>query len=260
MSSRLKTPTEEQINSYREQGYLILPELFSAAELNELDRRFEALTLSPSPRPDAMKVMNDVMVVKGAVEPQTPMHAINKLMNFEEDPDLYRYALHPGLLAGVRSLIGETIYSISTNVFNKPPGVDGRHPFHQDLRYFRIRPADLIVGTWTAVFPATRESGCLAVIPGSHRGPLYEHKDPDWEFVNKGFFGIDGVDFSGRVHVELQPGDTLLFHPLLIHGSGHNRSTHFRRAISAHYASVQCESEIRDWTQGKQARLIPSSE
>ena len=48
-----------------------------------------------------------------------------------------------------------------------------------------------------------------------------------------------------RVHVELEPGDTLFFHPVLLHGSGRNRSDGFRRAISGHYVSTQC---VRTWT------------
>jgi len=38
----------------------------------------------------------------------------------------------------------------------------------------------------------------------------------------------------------MEPGDTVFFHPLLLHGSGRNRTEGFRRAISAHYASAAC--------------------
>ena len=49
-----------------------------------------------------------------------------------------------------------------------------------------------------------------------------------------------GAD-SERVHFELDPGDTILFHPHLIHGSGRNRTQGFRRAILTHYANANCE-------------------
>ena len=39
----------------------------------------------------------------------------------------------------------------------------------------------------------------------------------------------------------MQAGDTVFFHPLLIHGSGANRTDGFRKAISCHYASSECE-------------------
>lgn len=251
--------SEDQIQHYWREGYVLVDELIPAERLAAYDARFEAFARGEITPAAAMKIMRDIMVVKGAVEPATPLHAVNKMINFEDDPGLYRYAREPALLGAIRALIGPEVLSISTNVFNKPPGVDGRHPFHQDLRYFRIRPADKIVGTWTALADCTRASGCLAVLPGTHRGPLLEHADPDWEYVNAGFYAAEGVDAAGRVHVEMRRGQTLLFHPLLIHGSGHNRTQGFRRAISAHYASRECESPIgRPWREGKQVRAIVS--
>jgi phytanoyl-CoA hydroxylase len=120
--------------------------------------------------------------------------------------------------------------------------VDGRHPLHQDLVYFPFRPADAVLGTWTALQPVNRENGCLVVVPGTHRGPLLEHQNVDWEYVNAGYFGAKGAGAQlERVHVECEPGDTILFHALLLHGSGQNRTQGFRRAISCHYASTQCE-------------------
>lgn len=247
----------DQVEHYWREGYVLADGLIPDAHLAAYDARFEAFArgdIEPAP---AMKIMRDIMVVKGAVEPVSPLHAVNKMINFEDDPELYGYALEPGLLAAVRALVGPEVLSISTNVFNKPPGVDGRHPFHQDLRYFRIRPADKIIGTWTALADCSRASGCLAVLPGSHKGVLRDHADPDWEYVNAGFYAAEGVDASARVHVEMRRGQTLLFHPLLIHGSGHNRTEGFRRAISAHYASSACESPVgRSWREGKQVRAI----
>ena len=238
---------------YQSEGYVLVPGLIDETSLARYEDRFVAFATGEIPPCGDMKIMRDIMVVKEAVQPETRLHGINKMINFEDDAELYGYTCEPALLACVRDLIGDDVYSISTNVFNKPPGVDGRHPLHQDLRYFRIRPADGIVGTWTALSRADRESGCLAVLPGSHQGPLLDHEDPDWEYVNAGFFGVE-VDAADRVHVEMQRGDTLFFHPLLIHGSGQNRSRNFRRAISSHYASGQCTSPVREWRVGKSVR------
>lgn len=247
---------DDQLEHYRRYGYVLVGGLIPKERLAGYEQRFLELVQSDDPAPDDLKVMRDIMVAKGAVEPATPVHAINKLMNFEADPLLYNYTLEPGLLSAVRSLIGDDLFSLSTNVFNKPPGVDGRHPMHQDLRYFRIRPAHSIVAAWTALNPATRDNGCLAVIPGSHHDALHQHGNPDWDYVNAGFFAIEDIDLSARIHVEMNVGDTLLFHPLLVHGSGRNRSNAFRRSISTHYAAADCTSPNRDWRVGTQARRI----
>ena len=243
----LPSLSQDQIDDYFRDGYLLMPGLISQASIRLYNARFQALVQGEVALSEAMKIMQDVMVVKGAVQPTSALHAVNKLLCLENDAELSEYASAPEVVGVLRSLLGESIFSLSSNVFNKPPGVDGRHPLHQDLRYFKLRPADKIVGVWTAMLPATRKSGCLAVIPGSHTNGLLPHANPSWEFVNHGFYGITDVDIDARVHIEMEVGDTLFFHPLLVHGSGRNRSSDFRRAISAHFAAGDCTSEHENW-------------
>lgn len=232
----------EDRRSYRERGYLVVRGLFSPGELEAWNKRFlEVVEGRVEPAP-GMLVMRDVMVAKGAVTAGSPPEAIAKIQDFQGDPVLYEgYAKHTALLDRVEELVGPDIKSIHTMLINKPPGVDGRHPLHQDLLYFPFRPADAIVGTWTALQPCTRENGCLVVVPGSHTGGLLPHGNPDWEYVNFLYLGAKGAgEHTERVHLEMEPGDTVFFHPLLLHGSGRNRSRGFRRAVSAHYASAAC--------------------
>ena len=252
--------TDEQLRGFRRDGYVLVPRLIDAERQQRYEQRFLDLVEGRAAVPDEMVLMRDVMVAKGAAQPATPVHAINKLLNFVTDPVLWQYACEPSMAAVAAQLVGEaapdSLRVIVSNVFNKPPGVDGRHPLHQDLRYFRLRPADGIVAAWTALSPCSRAAGCLAVLPGSHQGPLRNHGDPDWEYVNRGFYGIEDVDRSERVHVEMQPGDTLFFHPLLVHGSGRNRTAHCRRAISVHYAAMRCRAPEQDWQAGPHVRAV----
>ncbi len=256
--------TAHQVERYWQQGFLLVSGLVPESRLRRCERRFLDIASGVVEKPPGMKLMRELMAVRGAVCPESPELAVNKAFNLEDDPALYAYSLEPALLAAVYSLIGESVYSVATNLFNKPPGVDGRHPLHQDLRYFRMRPASGMVATWTALTRMTRTNGCLSVLPGSHRGALLPHGSPDWEYVNHGFFGIPldapglAVRFSERRHVEMRPGDTLFFHPLLIHGSGRNRSAAPRRAISTHYAAATCRSPAPDWRKSERARSLPS--
>jgi phytanoyl-CoA hydroxylase len=227
---------------YDEHGYLVVRGIFEPDELALFRERFRHVIEGEAAPADGMLVMRDVMVAKGVVAAGSRDREIAKIQDFHNDPVLFEgYAKHARLLDWVSAFIGPDIKSIHTMLINKPPGVDGRHPLHQDLLYFPFRPADAIVATWTALDPCTRENGCLAVVPGSHHGELLAHENVDWEYVNFGYFGAAGVGAaSERLHLELQPGETLFFHPLLLHGSGRNRSQGFRRGISAHYASSAC--------------------
>ena len=234
--------SDEERRRYEDDGFLVVRGLFGADDLDAWNERFLAIVDGEVEPAEDMLVMRDVMVVKGAVDPEEPRAAIAKIQDFHNDAVLFEgYAKHARLLEWVEAFVGPDIKSIHNMLINKPPGVDGRHPLHQDLLYFPFRPADRIVATWTALERCNRENGCLVAVPGSHKGELLEHGNPDWEYLNLAYFGARGVGaHADRVHLEMEPGDTVFFHPLLLHGSGVNRSDGFRRAISCHYASARC--------------------
>lgn len=48
--------------------------------------------------------------------------------------------------------------------------------------------------------------------------------------INKMYHGVRNYDPNhSRVHLEMEKGDTVFFHPLLIHGSGMNHTEGFRK-------------------------------
>lgn len=250
--------TPDELDHYHEHGYVVRRGLFGPEELAPWLARLGALIRGEVPRPDGMVLMRDVMVVKGAVAPTSEEAAVAKIQDFDLDPVLRTYTDHSRILDEIEPITGEHIVSIHNMLINKPPAVDGRHPLHQDLLYFPFRPADRIVASWTALERVDRENGCLAVVPGSHRGELLPHENPDWEYVNMAYFGAAGVGaHPERVHLEMEPGDTAFFHPLLLHGSGRNRSPGFRRAISSHYAAADCRYlDARHRAAARRYRLI----
>ena len=72
------------------------------------------------------------------------------------------------------------------------------------------------------------------------------------------YYGIqDLAGVENRVHLEMECGDTVLFHPLLVHGSGTNRTKGFRKAISCHYAASECHTiDVKGTIQEKLAEEV----
>lgn len=46
-----------------------------------------------------------------------------------------------------------------------------------------------------------------------------------------GILNLDENLMSKRIYLEMEAGDTVFFHPLLIHGSGANRTNGFRKVL-----------------------------
>jgi phytanoyl-CoA hydroxylase len=249
--------SQEQVDHYWEHGYTVLPGALPPADLARWRERLEDIIAGRVEPAKRMLVMRDVMVVRGAVTPEKPAEAIAKIQDFENDPVLDSYNRNDRVLDIVEQLIGPNIQSIHCMLINKPPNVDGRHPLHQDLVYFPFRPADGIVATWTALEPVTRENGCLVVVPGTHKHGLRDHENMDWEHVNSGYWGVKDIGADHRrVHIECDPGDMVLFHPIILHGSGRNKTSGFRRAISCHYASTECSRVWQERPDDEEARLF----
>ncbi|KAF7996023.1 hypothetical protein HCN44_009061 [Aphidius gifuensis] len=226
--------TIDQRKFYENNGYLVIPKLISQKLLDDCSQRFDDYADGKIEK-GSITVMRDIADKK----------LVNKIQDINHDVVFRRYIENKNILDIVESVIGKNIMAVHNMLISKPPDAgqnSSRHPPHQDLYYFPFRPANNIVATWTAIEPCNVENGCLFVSPGSHRlNKLYPHGYPKNAIVNKFYHGIQDLPSSMIwIDLEMKPGDTVFFHPLLIHGSGVNKSSRTRKAISCHYAASEC--------------------
>jgi len=241
--------TPAQRDFYEENGFLVIKGLFSEEKIDRYTNRFSELVSNPSERSPNLTVMRDIALAREGI-PANDERLVTKIQEFQNDETLFGYCKDAMLLRYVSAFCGSKgIYASHTMLINKPvdPGQGtSRHPLHQDQVFFPFQPADLIVCAWTAMQKINRENGCLVVVPGTHRtGEILEHGYPDWEAgANLGYVGILGLAPSVQdniVHLVMDKGDTVFFHPILYHGSGRNQSQLYRKAISCHFISAECE-------------------
>jgi len=235
---------DRQRQFYEENGFLVIPNLVKNDLIDECQQRFLDI-VDGKVEKGGITMMKDVSL-KGKTGISNE-RIVNKIQDFVWDDVLSKYALDAGILDYVEGFTGPNIQAMHTMLINKPPDSGkktSRHPLHQDLHYFPFRPADRIVCSWTAMEHVGKENGCLVVLAGSHKNKagLLQHDYPEWEGgVNKMYHGVRNCDDMGRrTHLVMEKGDTVFFHPLLIHGSGMNKTNNFRKAISCHYADSNC--------------------
>lgn len=241
------TVSAEQKQFYADNGYLSIKELIDVASLNNYKQRFQQICKGIVNRGNITIVKEPSLVAAGA----KGADAVNKVQDILFDDVFSQYIEDPRLLHVVSQLIpGDTkniedvnLTAMHTMFINKPPDTS-RHPPHQDLYYFPFRPAHKIVAAWTAVDHVNEKNGSLYVIPRSHKvEKLYAHgnvKDQN-KALYHGILEEDSVaPLSERVNFVMNPGDTVFFHPLLVHGSGPNLTKTPRQSISCHYANGEC--------------------
>ncbi len=189
-----------------------------------------------------MQIVKDISIAK-ANKGKSALgeKGITKLQDWQDDEVLFTFCTNPDLKPYLQSFCGRNIKSVHTMFINKPPnmGSSSRHPMHQDLAYFPFRPADRIVAAWTALEDASVENGALFVVPGSHKGEFLEHGYPK-DTVNKAYYGILNEEGIKPRFMPMNKGDIIFFHPLLIHGSGPNKTQGYRKSLCCHFAAAEC--------------------
>lgn len=152
-----------------------------------------------------------------------------------------RLARAPAILDMVEQLIGPDIVLWGCQVFCKPPGDGQEVPWHQDGRYWPIRPM-ATVSAWVAIDDSTGENGCMRFLPGSHgAGRSYRHRTDDRPDLALDLTIDDDLDFSVARDVVLQAGQMSLHDVFLVHGSSANRSSQRRAGVAIRYMPARSQ-------------------
>ncbi len=232
---------DSQADFYAEQGYLIVEDVLTGAELAELET-------------DLVKLAKGGYAVPG-IKPLPadtgPAEALERILCIHMphfvSPVVRRFTAHPKLTDVLGRIVGAHmrpdhwnggVKCMQSMFFAKPPGKPGQ-AWHQDECFIPTRDRSLCAA-WIAIDDATVDNGCLRVIPGSHLAatlyPSSEHDktdefDPTPESC--------GFDESGEIAVELRAGSVLFFNGYLLHRSRKNSSGRYRRSLVNHYMSTQ---------------------
>lgn len=163
----------------------------------------------------------------GSMHYQFKVHTVMK--------SAFDLATHPKLLDIVESLLGPDILLYSTSFIIKEPHTETHVSWHQDLTYWGLSSDDQ-VSAWLALSPATTESGCMQMIPGSHKHGQYTHKtQEDQNNVLLSGQRIEDVNESDAQSLELKPGEASLHHGWTVHSSMPNRSDDRRIGLNIQY-------------------------
>jgi chlorinating enzyme len=232
MSTTLAKPrlTSEQVESYRDTGYLIYREpVFSPEKFAGLKKCFEDLlnALPEGERPEGMDVPHF------------------------SHPELLKWLCDDDVLDLIEPVLGPDIALFSSHFICKPKGDGKRVPWHEDSNYWKGMLTPMEVCTvWLAIDPSTRENGCMKVIPHTHNTGRHGFSDYSPVDGTKNVFGNEIVknqrDVSKAVAIELQPNQASLHDGRIIHGSDPNTSSLRRCGYTMRYFSTRTRFHHED--------------
>jgi ectoine hydroxylase-related dioxygenase (phytanoyl-CoA dioxygenase family) len=218
--------SENQVHLYQQQGYLVVKNFCSRAEIDKL--------YSTALQDNAMK--NHAMDLNDQSGKKTKLS-----LWFTPGNDVFGYLTRSEkIIHSLQQLLGghSKICHFHSKLMQKEPRVGGAWEWHQDYGYWyknQFMFPDELMSVMIALTPANRENGCLQVIKSSHKmgrvnhGFTGEQVGADMQMVNNALKTMD------LVYAELEPGDALFFHSNILHRSEANLSDYPRWSIISCY-------------------------
>ena len=186
--------------------------------------------------------------------------AVNKIGHalHELEPAFVRWTCSARIGSLLRQLGLAKPAAMQSMYICKQPSLGGVVVPHQDSCFLHTTP-DTCLGLWIALEDATKDNGCLWVVPGSHtaglsaRFVLTPQRTTRWEGVKPDYPSLgdseEAARAEGYIPLEAKAGTLVMLHGAAVHASALNTSSKSRHAYSVHYVDADAVWEPTNWLQ-----------
>ena len=235
--------TDEQVASYHQDGYVAVRGLLDGAQVDALRRVTERFV----ERSRSVSKSDDVLDLDPRHTAAAPV--LRRIKNPADHDPLYRWvALDSPIPDIVAELIGPAIRFHHSKLNLKGSFVGAPVEVHQDAAFYPHSNDD-VLAVGLLLDDATADNGALAVLPGSHRGPIHDHYDAQGRFMGcMRPEEVERLDRNRAPLLTLPAGSIHIHHYRLVHWSAPNTSPAERRLLINAYAAADTVSLMADTT------------
>jgi ectoine hydroxylase-related dioxygenase (phytanoyl-CoA dioxygenase family) len=223
-----------QRERYEADGYLILRNVFSAAEIAEVEAEANQLWW----RKELIDTNNIRCRWQNHIETgECTFECFDPIIDLGSTCG--RIATDRRILDPLASIYGADACLFKDKLIYKPPGVKG-YGLHQDFIGWKSFPRTFVT-VLVPIDAADRGNGATEVFPGYHRQGYLSPEDGMYHELP-----LETIDESRGVALDLRPGDIALFGCFTPHRSASNRSDRWRRQLYLSYNSIDDGGPQRD--------------
>lgn len=220
-----------QLNQYHTTGYLELRDVFDHRLLTRLIATTERLWEAGRAL-TAKTAHYDLEPTHSAANPR-----IRRISSPTELDAVYVDVAFNSALGDIAAaLIGGPVKFYHSKINFKLTQGGAEIGWHQDWPVFPHTNSNLVALS-VPLNPSRAANGCLRTLPGTHHGGARSHW-ANGEYVLNCNRSITAAELATAQDSELDPGDIVAHHGLVVHGSAPNRSDSLRTTYIIQYAAA----------------------
>jgi len=249
----MSVPDPAAVERYRRDGFIVVEGLLDDVTRQRMKHALATLIASAA----AVSGHDDVYDLEpthSSAEPRVRRIKKPHLV----DPVFAEFMRSPRLLDVLSALLGPSGVRLHGSKLNlKAPEYGSPVEWHQDWAFYPHTNDDLLA-VGVLLDDATEQNGPLLVVPGSHRGPTFDHHGPDGHFCGAMDVVRDRVDVAAAVPLIAPAGSCSFHHVRAVHGSAENRSRHSRNLLLYEFAAGDAFPllGIADWSEFNERLLV----
>jgi phytanoyl-CoA hydroxylase len=223
--------TQEQIQTYRQDGYVVAEALLDQGELDLLRSELTALLVGAR----GLTGHTDVYDLEPFHKPDDPK--VRRIKTPHKHFTLFReFAQNPKLVRVLQQLLGPAVRLHGSKINIKAPQGGAAVEWHQDWAFYPHTNDD-VLAVGVMLDDCLMENGPLMILPGTHKGPVYDHHI-DGRFAGAMDPSTYGLDTSKAVALTAPAGSLSFHHARVLHASATNTSQRSRWLLLYEFAAA----------------------
>ncbi len=225
-------------NHYEKKGWAIYKKLFSLDEINLVNSIINNFLKSK-----IQTINKKSRAINFTDDKNTNIDNINSFHELAQCKEIKNFAKKKNILETVKLFLNSDPEFRYCELFAKPARIGLPSPDHQDNYYWGVKGSNALT-LWIALDNSNKNNGCVHYYDGSHKYGILKHEA---SFAKGSSQKISNINFLKKFKIsypQLQPGDVLVHHSLVVHGSQRNNSKNNRRGWTIQFKDKKASYDL----------------
>jgi ectoine hydroxylase-related dioxygenase (phytanoyl-CoA dioxygenase family) len=226
------------INHYNDKGWVIYRNLFSLDEINSVNQLINDYLKNK------IKTVNKKSrAINFTDNNKISIENLNSFHELDQCEEIKRLAKQKKVTDVAELFLNSKAEFRYCELFAKPAKIGLSSPDHQDNYYWAVKGSNALT-LWVALEASKKNNGCVHYFDGSHRYGVLKHEA---SFAKGSSQKVSDINYLKKFNIsypEVLPGDVLVHHSLVVHGSSKNTSKNSRKAWTIQFKDKKATYDL----------------